>query len=340
MKKIVSIFLLMILTLSLCATTILTIQAEGEKTVDMASLFDAKTFTSSKGTKLNYRIYLPKDYDAREEYPLILFLHGAGQRGDDNFSQLKLGINEPFKQTDSEIYNCIVVAPQCPTTDKWVNVPDWGYCGYDTTKISESESLSAVVELLENLQSTYSVDGNRLYVTGLSMGGFGTWDLLVRHPDLFAAAMPLCGGVDYRQASKIKEIPIWTFHGQQDETVPCVGTEKMVEELEKLNGNCIYTPMPDSGHVIWTEVYAREDVIPWLLSHHLSNGEEIYEPIETEAQTVDRIDDTSVDTANSEEGNAFSKLGCNGSVGVSALTVATVVAGAVIATKKRKTDSK
>lgn len=334
MKKITSLFLLMILTLSLCATAVLTVQAE-EETVDMASLFDAKTFTSSKGTKLNYRIYLPEDYNAQEEYPLILFLHGVGQRGSDNLSQLKLGIIEPFKNPESEIYNCIVVAPQCPTTDKWVNVKDWTFCDYDTTKIPESESLAAVVELLGDLQSTYSVDENRLYATGLSMGGYGTWDLLVRHPELFAAAMPLCGGADCSQAAKIKDIPIWTFHGLKDSTVPYLGTEKMVEELEKLNGNCIYTPMPDGGHGIWTEVYAREDVIPWLLSHRLSKVEETDAPIETEELTVERTDGTSADTSNSEE-----KKGCNGSVGVSALMVATVAAGAVIATKKRKTASK
>lgn len=335
MKKIITLLLFASLVMSLCAGTMLTAGAEKLETIDMTDLFRADSFTSSKGTQLNYRIYIPENYDESKSYPMILFLHGADQRGNDNVSQIKVGISEAFKDTSSPIYDCIVVAPQCPADDKWVNVKAWTFVDYEATSIRESDSLAAVVELIAKLQSKYSIDKNRLYATGLSMGGYGTWDLLVRHPKLFAAAMPLCGGADYRQASRIKNIPIWTFHGEKDEIVPCIGTEKMVAELEKLGGNCKYTPIPDAGHAIWPEVYAREDVIPWLLSHSKSSGtpvdETVVEPEETETTTETNTTDTKSDNA-----NFLSRLGCKGSFSATLPSLTLLMAGVAAICKKKK----
>ena len=339
MKKFFAVLLLSSMILGLCAGTMFSVGAEKLESVDMASLFRAETFTSSKGTKLNYRIYIPENYDASASYPMILFLHGADQRGDDNVSQIKIGISEAFKDTSSEIYNCIVVAPQCPADDKWVNVKAWTFVDYDATTIRESASLAAVVELLAQLQTKYSVDENRIYATGLSMGGYGTWDLLVRHPKLFAAAMPLCGGADYRQASRLKKIPIWTFHGEADQIVPCIGTEKMVAALEEIGGNCKYTPIPDAGHAIWPEVYAREDIIPWLLSHSKNANKTTAENNETEeTETTPQAEETAAAT---EETNAnlLSQFGCASNLSTSLVLVPLMIAGAFTIRKKKRVQN-
>lgn len=336
MKKVFAVLLMLSMVLGLCLGTMLSVSAEKLESVDMASLFQAKSFTSSKGTKLNYRIYIPENYDSTKSYPLILFLHGADQRGNDNISQIKIGISEAFKDTSSEIYNCIVVAPQCPIDDKWVNVKAWTFVDYDATTVRESASLAAVVELLENLQTKYSVDENRLYATGLSMGGYGTWDLLVRHPKLFAAAMPLCGGADYRQASRVKKIPIWTFHGEKDQVVPCIGTEKMVAALEEVGGNCKYTPLPDAGHAIWTEVYAREDVIPWLLSQSKSSSKTTEATSDTEEPSPETTTEDVNATTDATSTNILAKLGCNGTLSASVALLPLLIVGAFATHKKKE----
>ena len=345
MKKIVAALLFLVILVSafsILASADVIIQNNNGEDVNMTELFEARSFTSSKGTKINYRIYFPKNYDPEKKYPLILFLHGVGQRGNDNQSQLKLGICEPFKNPNSEIYNCIVIAPQCPSNDKWINIPGEGwdlYCSYDSTKITESASTAAVVELVRNVRDEEAVDDNRMYITGLSMGGFGTWDILVRHPRLFTAAMPLCGGADYRKASVIKDIPIWTFHGQQDQTVPCEGTERMVAELEKIGGNITYTPYPESGHGIWVEVYARDDIFPWLLSQKFSDRfPDEYEDYTDEPE--DPIDPEPVAPITTEPATDPKKKNssCKSTVEGIVPAVLTVSAAAFALRKKKKKD--
>ena len=306
------------------------INDDGES-INMTGLFKAESFTSSKGTKINYRIYLPNDYSTEKEYPLILFLHGAGQAGSDNESQLKLGICEPFKNKSSEIYDCIVLAPQCPSGCKWVDVQNWGDCKYDSEKIPESAPLAAVVELFIRTRTAYSVDKDRVYVTGLSMGGYGTWDLLVRHPDLFAAAMPLCGGADYRKAELIKDIPIWTFHGKLDGTVPYLGTEKMANTLKELGGNCRFTLYPTMEHGIWPTVYAREDILPWLLSKKLSDRMEETTAVEEESTGLPEP------TTGSTEQPSPKRSSCRSAV-IGAAPVAGAVVISAFALKKKKED--
>lgn len=301
----------------------------------MMELFEARSFTSTKGTKINYRIFFPKNYDTQKKYPLILFLHGVGQRGNDNSAQLSLGICEPFKNPNSEIYNCIVIAPQCPGDALWVDTKElWGlYCSYDSTKVKETAPLAAVAELFCKVRDENAVDKNRVYVTGISMGGFGTWDLLVRHSELFTAAMPLCGGADYRKASVIKDIPIWTFHGEQDAVVPCKGTEKMVEALKKVNGNITYTPYPEHGHNIWEDVYKREDIFPWLLSQKFSDRYPDQYPDDPGNEGPDTPD--TPDPADVPETKP-KKSSCKSAVEGIAPAVLTISAAAFALRKKRK----
>lgn len=265
-KKIVSCFLCVVLLASSLAGLFPVSAAE-----DIYSLFDAKVFTASDGLKLNYRIYLPKDYSKDKEYPLVLFMHGAGERGSDNKTQL-MGIQHSFNNSNSRIYDCIVIAPQCPLDKKWVNVSTWYDCNYSTDAIPETPHVKAVVELFEETKKAYSVDLDRVYGTGLSMGGFATWDMAIRHPDMFAAIIPLCGGADNRKAALIADLPVWTFHSTDDPTVPHTGTVNMVNSLKAAGNTKVkYTELTNLGHNVWSYAYSNEAIYMWLLTHKLSN---------------------------------------------------------------------
>ena len=204
-----------------------------------------------------------------------MFLHGAGERGNDNVSQLKNGILVPFSDPNSPIHNCIVVAPQCPAGKKWVEYPNGGaaqYCQYSTDMFAESAPLKALLELIDVLEGEYNVDSDRIYATGLSMGGYGTWDLLARHGEIFAAAIPVCGGVDVSHADVYKDIPIYTFHGLKDTTVPSTGTLNVVDKIKELGGEKItLVTYPDGAHSIWNTAYGTQGLFEWLLSHKLSD---------------------------------------------------------------------
>ncbi len=236
-----------------------------------AHLLQKKTFTDGAET-LPYRLYVPADYTADKHYPLILFFHGAGERGEDNELQLKNAIGQFFKDPASPVYNCIVIAPQCPAEEKWVSLPGWVDTQYSTDELPESRPLALACKLIDEITSTYSIDKDRIYSTGLSMGAYATWDLLVRHTDLLAAAIPVCGGSDYRYAERLKDIPIYTFHGDSDPIVPPDGTEKMVNTLLALGNEklrCIY--YVGGGHGIWENAFSTEGLLDWLLSHRRSD---------------------------------------------------------------------
>ncbi len=238
----------------------------------MINKFKPFEFTDSDDTRIGYRLYVPQDYNENKKYPFILFLHGAGERGTDNTSQLKLGISTAFENQSSPIYDCIVLAPQCPMKYKWVEVANWTDCIYSTNDIPESKPIKAVLELMEKLLGEYSVDRDRVYVTGLSMGGYGTWDLLVRHTDMFAAAIPICGGCDVKKAERLVNMPIKTFHGGADEVVLPNGTKAMYSRICELGGDNISMKIYDElGHGIWHFVYATDGLIEWLLSNKRSD---------------------------------------------------------------------
>lgn len=245
----------------------------GGNVFDADQVFIKGTYVStSNGLQLPYRLYIPTTYDPQKSYPLILFLHGAGERGNDNAAQLKNGILIPFSDPDSPIHECIVVAPQCPTEYKWVEVSSWKNCRYSTEDIDESLPLAAAYELLTVIKTDYSVDANCIYATGISMGGYGTWDLLARHGDTFAAVIPVCGGVDISHANAFKNIPIYTFHGLKDTTVPPDGTLSVVDLIRILGGDKItLVTYPEGTHIIWDTAYGTEGLMEWLLSHKLSD---------------------------------------------------------------------
>jgi predicted peptidase len=225
-------------------------------------MLDKKVYKDADGKVLKYRLLLPPDYDSKTKYPLVLFLHGAGERGDDNTKQLVHGVAEFTKADNRKKYPCFLVAPQCPEGKKWCEV-DWGADRHDMPK-EPSEPLRLAFELLEQLQKDYSIDAKRIYITGLSMGGYGTWDAICRKPDYFAAAVPICGGCDEKQAEKIAKVPIWAFHGAKDTAVKPARSKNMIEALKKAGGDPKYTEYENVGHDSWVRAYQDAEMFAWM----------------------------------------------------------------------------
>jgi len=225
----------------------------------------------ANGQKLAYRLYVPSNYDPEKEYPLIVVLHGAGERGTDNEKQFANLILEIFKHKTSPIHNAIVLLPQCPTGNQWVDTP-WANCTYNTTTVKESDELQTVMKVLTGLCETYSVDASRIYATGISMGGYGTWDLLMRHGDVFAAGIPICGAADTNKAAELAKIPIRTFHSADDKTVPPTGTREIAEAIKQQDPvDFLYTEFENGGHDAWTRVGKDLSVWEWLFSQTKAN---------------------------------------------------------------------
>ena len=235
---------------------------------DVTKAFKKQIF-HSPDFSLPYGIYIPKNYDCGETYPLLVFLHGAGERGDDNSLQLTVALQSMFNDPSSPVYDSIVVAPQCPIDRQWVMVPfDCG--NYSVADTPESEELIAVCGIIRECLSEYNIDRNRIYVTGISMGGYGTWDMLCRHGCRIAAGMPICGGADTGYAKKLKNIPIRTFHGSEDGAVPPSGTRKMYAALRKAGSTVAsYTELDNMDHGIWDTVYSDTSNLEWLFSQNL-----------------------------------------------------------------------
>ncbi len=233
-------------------------------------LFEKRCYEEN-GYTLQYRLYIPKAYDCGEKYPLVVFLHGAGERGSDNEAQLKQAVQVMFNDPTSPIYDSIVIAPQCPQISQWVLTP-WVEGNYPACDVPESRELECVCAVMDEITGEYNVDRDRVYVTGLSMGGFGTWDLLSRHGARFAAGMPICGGGDPAYAKLLTRIPIRTFHGSEDDAVPVNGTRRMYAAIRRAGGeNIDYTEFDGAGHHIWDMVYGDRDNIDWLFSHTLAD---------------------------------------------------------------------
>jgi len=235
--------------------------------VDMDRDFSKERLVYDDGYVLPYRLYIPKNYDCGVLYPVMLFMHGAGERGCDNEEQIKVALPHVFDDPSSPAYNSIIIAPQCPENKQWVYTP-WEKGCYSTADVTESRELQAVMEILEYIMMEYNVDKSRIYVTGLSMGGFASWDLMARHSSVFAAGMPVCGGGDPSAAKRLAEIPIRTFHGFLDPVVPVEGTREMYAAIKAQGkGRIRYTELENGDHGIWDYVYSNANNINWLFSN-------------------------------------------------------------------------
>ena len=226
--------------------------------------FEARTFQGTTLT-LPYRLFKVQSPEPGKSYPLILFLHGSGERGDDNTAQLTANAGAtvwatPEHQAANPAY---VIAPQCPLNQQWVDT-DWALGSYSTATVPVSDELTTALEIADAVAEEFPVDPQRLYITGLSMGGYGTWDAIIRNPMRFAAAIPICGAGDPSQAVAIAELPIWTAHGDADSVVPVSGTRDMVAALTDLGSTIQYSEYPGVNHDSWSQTYANEAIISWL----------------------------------------------------------------------------
>ncbi len=242
-----------------------------EYKTNVTQLFDYG-FYDDGSLKMAYRFYVPFNYDPDLKYPVTTLLHGAGQRGNDGLCQITAGFPLLFDDPENDLmFTSIVLAPQCPSEHGWVNT-DWTVGNYSTDVVSESQPLGAVYKMLCTMPERYSVDTDRFYVSGLSMGGYGTWDLITRHTDMFAAAIPICGAGDLKKASLLIDFPIHTFHGTADELVPVRGTQRMYDTIVRFGGTKIqYTPLEGYPHNVWDYVYGLESEIEWLFSQSLAD---------------------------------------------------------------------
>ncbi|MGK0185767.1 MAG: putative peptidase [Verrucomicrobiales bacterium] len=258
MTKAIILILVSTLLLSSCAT------------VPRASRWqDARQMQQSAGKyrpmRLNYLLHVPRGNSPEAGFPLVLFLHGAGERGSDVWEVATQG-PPAMLGSNRQLRQCIVVSPQCPA--------DWWW---------DSATLR---QLLVEVMASQKVDRSRIYVTGLSMGGYGSWHMLTQYPGLFAAAVPICGGGDpnrYKTAgasdwipvsfdeshlSRIRAIPIWAFHGAKDKAVPIAESERLVSKLRSLGSPVRFTVYPNASHDSWSATYANPAMWDWLLSKH------------------------------------------------------------------------
>lgn len=222
---------------------------------------------------LPYRLLLPKNYNASKEYPLILFLHGSGERGNDNEAQLVHGWKLFLQDSVREKYPAIVVFPQCSQNSYWSNVD----FRYDTVTKKRTflfpvngeptVAMRLLINFLDDLDDRYKLDDDRLYVGGLSMGGMGTFELVRRKPKLFAAAFPICGGANPATAKSLKRPSWWIFHGLKDDVVPPELSQQMADAIKAKEGDVKLTLYPNANHNSWDPAFAEKDLLPWLFSH-------------------------------------------------------------------------
>ncbi len=235
---------------------------EGSKAIDAKDFFEPREYAGGDQEVLKYRLLKPANFDSAKKYPLVIFLHGAGERGDDNVAQLKHCMSELCTPQRREKYACYVIAPQCPKEQKWVDV-DWS-APKPTYPSGMSRSLTLTFEVVDAMLEDAAIDKNRIYISGLSMGGYGTWDALRQRPDFFAAAVPICGGGNTAAAADFCKVPIWCFHGDDDKAVNVEKSRDMVAALKAAGGTPRYTEYPGVGHDSWTETYANDDMYQWL----------------------------------------------------------------------------
>ena len=214
--------------------------------------------------QLPYNILFPKDYNGRREYPLFFFLHGAGERGSDNTAQLKHIAPIIASPENQKKYPAILVFPQCPLNDYWASVDR---ASKDLKPINTDKTTAAGIKaekLLEDIISNYKVDKKRIYVNGISMGAYGTYSILARHPDLISAAIGVCGGANLDLIKNYQHIPVQIFHGAKDDVVPVQYSRDLASQLKTLSAPVIYTEYPDLKHDIWNKVYEDPTTLNWL----------------------------------------------------------------------------
>jgi predicted peptidase len=208
-----------------------------------------RTFKGTDGQKVNYALFVPHDYTPERPVPVILFLHGGGEAGTDGRKPTQVGIG-PAIRAREKAFPFLVVFPQAQLSAIWLP--------------GQSEGDRALA-ILDDVQKEYRTDPDRVYLTGISMGGFGTWQMAAKFPDRWAAIVPICGPAYPAHAEAIKPLPCWCFHGEQDKVVPVQSSREMIDALKLAGGQPRYTEYPDVGHNSWDNAYASDELYEWLM---------------------------------------------------------------------------
>ncbi|WP_454801709.1 carboxylesterase family protein [Mucilaginibacter phyllosphaerae] len=236
------------------------------------SAFDRGSFINKTDT-LPYRILFPKKFDPNKKYPLVIVLHGAGERGNDNDAQIKYGPKLFLNDTIRQNYPAIVVFPQCPTNSYWANVKvDTSATGKRIFHFQEggdpTRAMTMLLGMVDQMLDKPFISKKQVYIGGLSMGGMGTFEILRRKPNTFAAAFTICGGDNTNNVKKYaKKVPLWVFHGLKDSVVPFDHSQVMVDALKAAGADPKFTIYPNDDHNSWDDAFAEPQLIPWLFSH-------------------------------------------------------------------------
>ncbi|MGJ3234020.1 prolyl oligopeptidase family serine peptidase [Marivirga sp.] len=256
--------------LKYCAVFILTALAVNLNAQDKSEFLKAKLIEGED--TLSYRILYPKDFNPAEKYPLVLFLHGAGERGGENEKQLVHGSSLFLNQENRNKFPAVVIFPQCPTTEYWakadiVRAESGNTFDFDYSQQPHS-SMNLVMELVKDYSQNHFIDKSKLYVGGLSMGGMGTFEILHRMPNTFAAAFAICGaGNPYSVGNYAKKVNMWVFHGAKDDVVEPTYSKEMVKSLEEAGAKVKFTLYPDANHNSWDPAFAEPELLSWLFSN-------------------------------------------------------------------------
>jgi predicted peptidase len=249
----------------LMAALVVTAPPTGPSAETLAQ-YEDRTVTYTGGDydqePFHYRIMKPEKIEPGKKYPLVFFLHGAGERGTDNEKQL-LYLPEQMAQAEfRQKYPCFLVAPQCRPGKWWVELK---HIRMAPPPGEASHQLEVAIQILQDVLQHEPIDRQRVYLTGLSMGGFGSWQLAARHPEWFAALAPICGGGDVQMASRYLDLPVWVAHGDADPVVPVKLSREMVDAIKAAGGDPKYSELPGVGHDSWTPAYHDpEGLLPWM----------------------------------------------------------------------------
>ena len=232
-------------------------KAGGEAAAELAQQFGSRTYRTASGDSLLYRLLKPLDHVPRRSYPLVVCLSGSGGRGMDNVQQIRGCWAAQILATEANrtAYPCFLLVPQCPPETNW--------------RVSEGVG-GRVLGLIDQVLSEFAIDPDRVYVTGQSMGGRGTWELMAARPNAFAAAIPVCGKGLPDQAATLAHVPVWSFQGAKDTGYRVANSRAMIKALQEVGSAPRYTEFPEAGHVVWPLAFDTPGLLDWLFAQHRS----------------------------------------------------------------------
>lgn len=230
-------------------------------------LFSSQYFTNGKGDTLHYRQLNP-DANPKRHYPLVIFLHGSGERGSDNTAQLKWGVMNFATEQNLLKYPAVIIVPQCPANTGWSDPGSGRSANTAPMSSNPTKPMELLLALIKKMKAQGQIDTSRIYITGLSMGGFGTFDAIEREPGLFAAAVPVCGGGDPAKAASLAKLPMWIFTGSEDPAVNPEFSLNMLQALWKAGARPGFTMLPEVGHFSWLGAYTDPLMMEWLFRQH------------------------------------------------------------------------